>query len=61
LTQREVQVLLLLAQGLPTKQIARSLDIADRTVKFHISSIFTKLGASNRAQAIAIAAQHGLL
>jgi len=61
LSPRELEVLRLLAQGLPTKQIAPSLGIAERTVKFHVSSIFAKLGASNRAQAVALAAQQGLL
>jgi DNA-binding NarL/FixJ family response regulator len=61
LSARENEVLRLLADGLATKQIARSLGITERTVKFHVTSIFTKLGASNRAQAIALAAQHGLL
>jgi DNA-binding NarL/FixJ family response regulator len=61
LSAREREVLRLLADGLATKQIARSLGITERTVKFHVTSIFGKLGASNRAQAIALAAQHGLL
>lgn len=61
LSAREREVLQHLAQGLATKQIARSLGITERTVKFHVSSIFTKLGATNRAQAVALAAQQGLL
>jgi DNA-binding NarL/FixJ family response regulator len=61
LTAREREVLQLLAQGLATKQIARSLGVTERTVKFHVASIFAKLGATNRAQAIALAAQHNLL
>jgi DNA-binding NarL/FixJ family response regulator len=61
LTERERQVLRLVADGLPTKQIARSLSITERTVKFHVSSIFHKLGADNRAQAVALASQRGLL
>jgi len=51
----------LLAQGLATKQIARSLGVTERTVKFHVASIFAKLGATNRAQAVALAAKHNLL
>src|SRR5207248_399930 len=51
----------LVADGLPTKQVARSLGITERTVKFHVNSIFHKLGADNRAQAVALAAQRGLL
>jgi len=61
LSPREREVLGLLAQGLPTKQIARSLGISERTVKFHVASLFAKLGASNRAQAVALAAQRKLL
>ena len=61
LTDREREVLRLVAQGLPTKQIARSLSIAERTVKFHLASVFHKLGADNRAQAVALAAERGLL
>src|SRR5207245_1859362 len=61
LSGRERQVLRLVAQGLANKQIARQLAITERTVKFHMTSIFNKLGAENRAQAIAVAAQRGLL
>jgi DNA-binding NarL/FixJ family response regulator len=61
LSGREREVLRLVADGLPTKQIATSLSITERTVKFHINSIFHKLGADNRAQAVAIAAQRGLI
>ena len=61
LSQREREVLRLVAEGLPTKQIALSLSISERTVKFHVNSIFHKLGADNRAQAVALAAQRGLL
>lgn len=61
LSSREDEVLRLLARGLVTKQIATELGITERTVKFHVSSIFVKLGANNRAQAIALAAQRGLL
>jgi DNA-binding NarL/FixJ family response regulator len=42
----------LLATGLPNKQIAAALGISEHTVKFHISSIYSKLNASNRAEAI---------
>jgi DNA-binding NarL/FixJ family response regulator len=54
-------VLRLVAQGLSTKQVARRLGITERTVKFHVASILNKLGAENRAQAVAVAAQRGLL
>ena len=61
LSEREREVLRLVAQGLPTKQIALSLSITERTVKFHVNSIFHKLGADNRAQAVAVATQRGLI
>ncbi len=61
LSAREKEVLRLVADGLPTKQISVSLSISERTVKFHVNSIFRKLGADNRAQAVALAAQRGLL
>jgi DNA-binding NarL/FixJ family response regulator len=61
LTDRERQVLRLIAGGQPTKQIASSLSITERTVKFHVASIFNKLGVSSRAEAVAQAAQRGLL
>jgi DNA-binding NarL/FixJ family response regulator len=61
LSAREREVLRLVAGGQSNKQIARALGIAERTVKFHVTSIFQKLGADNRAQAVALAAQRGLL
>jgi DNA-binding NarL/FixJ family response regulator len=61
LSDREMEILKLVAEGLPNKQIAGALGITERTVKFHLSSIFTKLDAENRAQAVAIAAQRGML
>lgn len=61
LSERERQVLRLVARGRSNKQIARDLTITERTVKFHMTSIFNKLGADNRAQAIAIAVERGVL
>jgi len=61
LTPRESEVLSLLAQGLQNKEIAHSLVISERTVKYHVSSIMGKLGASNRTEAVAIAANQGLV
>ena len=61
LTARERDVLRLIADGLPGKQIARALGISERTVKFHTASILRKLDADNRAQAVALAAERGLL
>ncbi len=61
LTDREMDVLRLLAQGQTNKEIADALGIAERTVKFHVSSILGKLGAANRAEAVTIARQRGLV
>ena len=61
LTAREVQVLELLAEGLPNKAIAVRLGISDQTVKFHVSSISGKLGARNRTDAVRRAARRGLI
>ncbi len=61
LTPRESEVLQLLAQGKPNKEIAAELVITERTVKFHISSILAKLGATNRTEAVTIALQQGLV
>jgi DNA-binding NarL/FixJ family response regulator len=61
LTPREVQVLELLAEGLPNKAIADRLKISDQTVKFHVSSISAKLGAANRTDAVRRAVRRGLI
>ena len=61
LTERELEVLTLLAQGMPNKEIAAHLVISERTAKFHVSSIMGKLGATNRTEAVALAAQKGLI
>lgn len=59
LTRREHEVLQLLAQGLPNKQIAQALQISEHTVKFHVSSIYTKLGVTNRTEAVTLGARLG--
>jgi DNA-binding NarL/FixJ family response regulator len=61
LTARESQVLGLLGGGLSNKMIARELHISEHTVKFHISSLYSKLAVSNRAEAVSQGARHGLL
>ncbi|HEU4324058.1 MAG TPA: response regulator transcription factor [Roseiflexaceae bacterium] len=61
LTERELEVLRLLAQGRQNKEIADSLTISERTVKFHVSGILAKLDAGNRTEAVARAAQLGLI
>src|SRR5215208_2080599 len=61
LTARESEVLGLLGHGLSNKMIARELHISEHTVKFHISSLYAKLGVSNRAEAVSQGARHGLI
>lgn len=61
LTERESQILELLAEGLGVAQISRQLFISESTAKTHISRIYEKLGAANRAQAVMKAVQSGLL
>ena len=61
LTPREQLVLAHLARGLGNKQIAAQLGISERTVKFHVSAVFAKLGAANRTEAVTRAAQAGLI
>ena len=61
LSSRELAVLRLVAAGQSNPQIAESLGISERTVKFHVTAIFNKLGADNRAQAVALAGRRGLL
>jgi DNA-binding CsgD family transcriptional regulator len=60
LTPREVDVLAAIGEGLSNKEIARRLDISLHTVKFHIESLFRKLGARTRIQALAKAAERRL-
>ena len=61
LTRREVEVLRLLARGLPNKAIAQQLVISPKTVGNHVEHVFAKTGASTRAAAGLFAMQHGLL
>jgi DNA-binding NarL/FixJ family response regulator len=61
LTPRELEVLQLLAEGLPNKAIARRLDISDHTVKFHVNAILSKLGAQSRTDAVVRATRLGLI
>ncbi len=58
LTDRERQVLDLVRQGLANKQIARKLGISERTVKAHLTSVFSTLGVSDRTQAALWASKH---
>ncbi|MCZ7546160.1 MAG: response regulator transcription factor [Anaerolineae bacterium] len=61
LTPRELEVLQLLAEGLPNKAIATRLDISEHTVKFHVNAIFAKLGAQSRTEAVVRATRLGLV
>ncbi len=61
LTERELEVLALMVEGLNNPEIADRLMISRSTVKFHVSSILSKLGASSRTEAVAMAIQHGLV
>jgi two-component system, NarL family, response regulator YdfI len=61
ITSRETDVLRMLAQGLINKDIAARLGISEHTVKFHISSILDKLGASTRTEAVTLGIRRGLI
>ena len=61
LTEREREVLRLVADGRSNKEIGAKLRISERTAKFHVTAILTKLGAGNRAQAVAIAKERRLV
>jgi DNA-binding NarL/FixJ family response regulator len=61
LTEREHEVLRLMALGLPNKAIALRLGISDHTVKFHVGAILAKLGAAGRTEAVMLAVRRGLL
>jgi DNA-binding NarL/FixJ family response regulator len=61
LTERELEVLRLLAKGRQNKEIASELVISERTVKFHVSAILAKLAVGNRTEAVSKAAQLGLV
>jgi len=61
LTLREMAVLRLVAAGKPNREIGESLNISEGTVKIHLSHLFEKLGATSRTEAVAKAAQRGLI
>lgn len=58
LTAQETQILTLIAQGYHVKEIGQQLSFSERTIKYHLTEIYQKLGAGNRAQAVAIAVSH---
>ena len=61
LTEREREILALLAEGLSNRAAGERLGITERTVKFHVGEILGRLGAANRAQAVAIAKARGIV
>lgn len=61
LTSREMEVLQLVAEGLPNKTIAARLSITDHTVKFHVNAIMGKLGVQSRTEAVVRATRLGLI
>jgi DNA-binding NarL/FixJ family response regulator len=61
LTQREVEVLRLVARGLSNKQVAAELVVSPKTIGTHVEHIYAKLGVSNRAEVALYATTHGLL
>jgi DNA-binding NarL/FixJ family response regulator len=61
LTDREGEILQLLARGLANKQIAARLSISEHTVKFHVSAIYSKLAVTNRTEAVSRGARLGLI
>jgi DNA-binding NarL/FixJ family response regulator len=61
LSRRETEILQKVAYGATTKEVAKDLDISPHTVKTHLERIFEKLGANDRAQAVAIAIRNGIV
>ena len=61
LTDREEEVLRLVARGLTNRQVGEQLYISGKTVSVHMSNVLGKLGASGRAEAVSVAHQRGLL
>jgi DNA-binding NarL/FixJ family response regulator len=61
LSQREVEVLSMIAEGLGNKTIAWRLGISEHTVKFHVGSIFNKLNATSRTEAVTLGIRQGLI
>ncbi len=61
LTRREQTILELLGDGKRNKEISEKLAISERTVKFHVSGLLAKLGATNRTQAVLLGVRRGLI
>ncbi len=61
LTEREIEVLQLVARGLSNKEVAKAIGRMDETVKIHLKNIFTKLGVADRTEAVTVALARGLI
>ncbi|MFN2201783.1 MAG: response regulator transcription factor, partial [Caldilineaceae bacterium] len=61
LSERELEILVLISDGLTNRQIGNQLNLATNTVKGYVSSTFDKLGVNSRAQAVAIGKNRGLI
>jgi len=61
LTERELEVLKLVARGLSNKEVARAIGRTDETVKIHLKNVFAKLGVADRTEAVTVALTRGLL
>jgi DNA-binding NarL/FixJ family response regulator len=61
LTEREVEILQLVARGLSNKEVAKAIGRMDETVKIHLKNIFTKLGVADRTEAVTVALGRGLI
>jgi len=61
LTEREIEVMQLVARGLSNKQVARVIDRTDETVKIHLKNVFAKLGVADRTEAVTVALTRGLI
>jgi DNA-binding NarL/FixJ family response regulator len=61
LTERELEVLQLVARGLSNKQTARAIGRTDETVKIHLKNVFAKLGVADRTEAVTVALTRGLI
>jgi len=61
LSRREFEVLDLIAEGLGNKEVANKLFVSKRTVDFHLTRIYRKLGADNRVRALSVARRAGIL
>jgi DNA-binding NarL/FixJ family response regulator len=61
LTDRECELILLIAEGLPNKQIGKKMAISEKTVAYHLTTIFNKLQVSSRLELLVFAYRHGLI